>query len=211
MSPEQTPLTVDAALVRLGQYREHAITWSTASYNDDTERALYRIAEALAAEIERLRAEVAGRVSVETAEAIWRAGVIAGGEADQAAGPAVPTPLRWGLDDVELGDAGDADDEDDAPEAPPACGKCRRPFDETDRRHDGHARAGDSPWCRRCVDRCHESTDFAHECVICREPDDGRGGERDWQYSEQLAAADPQDIAQLGRDIDDATGGEGCG
>ena len=27
-------------------------------------------------------------------------------EADQAAGPAVPTPLRWGLDDVELGDYG---------------------------------------------------------------------------------------------------------
>jgi hypothetical protein len=48
------------------------------------------------------------------------------------------------------------------------CGRCGQPFDPTDKAPDGHARYRDSAFCRWCVDRCHESTDFAHECVICR-------------------------------------------
>ncbi|MYS59286.1 MULTISPECIES: hypothetical protein [Streptomycetaceae] len=51
---------------------------------------------------------------------------------------------------------------------PAACGRCRRAFDPTDTRHDGHARSGNSPFCRSCVDRCHESTDAFHVCAICR-------------------------------------------
>lgn len=47
------------------------------------------------------------------------------------------------------------------------CGRCRRPFNPTDTRWDGHARHHDSPWCRSCVDRCHESTDAFHICAIC--------------------------------------------
>lgn len=48
-----------------------------------------------------------------------------------------------------------------------ACGRCKQPFDPADKSFDGAARYGESRWCKGCVDRCHESTDFAHECVIC--------------------------------------------
>lgn len=60
-------LTADQALVRLGQYRERASAWSTATYNDGTERALAEIAGALAAEVERLRAITDGPVCSEDA------------------------------------------------------------------------------------------------------------------------------------------------
>lgn len=50
------------------------------------------------------------------------------------------------------------------------CGRCRKPFDPTDSRWDGRARYGATRWCRWCVDRCHESTDFAHTCPICEGP-----------------------------------------
>lgn len=49
----------------------------------------------------------------------------------------------------------------------PACGRCRKPFDSADTRFDGRARHRDEPWCRGCVDRCHESTDPAHACPVC--------------------------------------------
>ncbi|MFD1659985.1 hypothetical protein ACFSL4_17730 [Streptomyces caeni] len=58
---------------------------------------------------------------------------------------------------------------------PPSCGKCRKPFDPADTRFDGRARHGETPWCRRCVDSCHESTDAFHACPIC-DPT-RRGGE----------------------------------
>lgn len=48
-----------------------------------------------------------------------------------------------------------------------ACGKCKRPFEPRDLAFDGRARHNATPWCRRCVDRCHESTDAFHRCVIC--------------------------------------------
>lgn len=48
------------------------------------------------------------------------------------------------------------------------CGRCRKPFDPTDARHDGHAQYSYSPFCRHCVDRCHESSDAFHMCPVCR-------------------------------------------
>lgn len=48
-----------------------------------------------------------------------------------------------------------------------ACGRCVRAFDAEDKRWNGHARYQDTAWCRSCVDRCHESTDFAHACPVC--------------------------------------------
>jgi len=48
-----------------------------------------------------------------------------------------------------------------------ACGRCRRLFDPSDTRFDGHGRHRDTPWCRECVDRCHDSTDAFHKCPIC--------------------------------------------
>jgi hypothetical protein len=55
-----------------------------------------------------------------------------------------------------------------AAEQPRVCGRCRKPFDPTDTRWDGHAEKGTTGFCRSCVDRCHESTDAFHVCPICR-------------------------------------------
>jgi hypothetical protein len=49
----------------------------------------------------------------------------------------------------------------------PVCGRCRTaPVDMPN-----SARAGQdffyARFCASCIDRCHESTDIAHSCVIC--------------------------------------------
>ncbi|MFJ2568944.1 hypothetical protein ACIOYT_00790 [Streptomyces halstedii] len=51
-----TPMTPDAALARLRQYGERTSTWSTATYNDGTEKVLHEIALTLAAEVQQWRA-----------------------------------------------------------------------------------------------------------------------------------------------------------
>ncbi|MFJ1653668.1 hypothetical protein ACIOC2_20220 [Streptomyces sp. NPDC088337] len=48
------------------------------------------------------------------------------------------------------------------------CTKCQQPFDPNDTRFDGHAQHANTPFCRRCVDLCHDSTDAFHACPICR-------------------------------------------
>ncbi|MFD5940266.1 hypothetical protein [Streptomyces griseus] len=53
-----TPMTPDTALARLRQYGERTSTWSTATYNDGTEKALHQIAVSLAGEVERLRSQL---------------------------------------------------------------------------------------------------------------------------------------------------------
>ncbi|TBO60051.1 hypothetical protein EYS09_08665 [Streptomyces kasugaensis] len=60
-------------------------------------------------------------------------------------------------------------------EATPAdtCGRCRHVFDPEDTSFDGLARSGNSPFCRRCVDWCHESTDAFHVCAVCRAAEGG--------------------------------------
>ncbi|GKQ37018.1 hypothetical protein [Streptomyces sp. A012304] len=55
------------------------------------------------------------------------------------------------------------------------CRRCRTPFDPTDTRFDGRARHGDTPWCRTCINNCHDGG-TEHVCVIC-EPA-RYGGER---------------------------------
>ncbi|MFE3123717.1 hypothetical protein ACFXHD_09880 [Streptomyces hydrogenans] len=59
-----TPMTPQDALFRLQQYGKRTSTWSTATYNDGTEKALHQIATALGAEavslglqVDRLNAE----------------------------------------------------------------------------------------------------------------------------------------------------------
>jgi hypothetical protein len=54
-----------------------------------------------------------------------------------------------------------------APDEPTACAKCRTAFDPTDTRFDGHAQHGVTPYCRRCVDLCHDNEIADHRCVIC--------------------------------------------
>jgi hypothetical protein len=49
---------------------------------------------------------------------------------------------------------------------PTACRKCRRPFDPTGPWH--RAQEPGTPWCRECVNRCHDSEIADHCCDICR-------------------------------------------
>ncbi|MEX3101186.1 MULTISPECIES: hypothetical protein [unclassified Streptomyces] len=53
----EAPLSLQAARVRLDQYGQRTSTWSTALYNDGTERALHKIALTLLAEVDRLEQE----------------------------------------------------------------------------------------------------------------------------------------------------------
>ncbi|MEE1774495.1 hypothetical protein PUR34_41570 [Streptomyces sp. JV185] len=71
-------MTPDAALIRLRQYGERTSTWSTATHNDGTEKALHGIALTLAAELEQYRAlelgTAEGRVSAKCERAehpVW--------------------------------------------------------------------------------------------------------------------------------------------
>ncbi|MDX3249009.1 hypothetical protein [Streptomyces sp. ME18-1-4] len=48
-----------------------------------------------------------------------------------------------------------------------ACGKCKTPFVPADTRFDGHARYYLTPFCKRCVDACHDNEIADHRCVIC--------------------------------------------
>lgn len=50
------------AEIRLAQDGQRTSTWSTATYNDGTEKALHEMAIGLKAELDRLRAELGRRV-----------------------------------------------------------------------------------------------------------------------------------------------------
>ncbi len=76
-----------------------------------------------------------------------------------------PELLDWNLDYLRKQLA--QEETEAAERAKNKCGRCRQTFDPTDTAFDGHARHKDSPWCRWCVDRCHESTDAFHACPIC--------------------------------------------
>lgn len=60
-------------------------------------------------------------------------------------------------------------DESTAEEQPAVetCGKCKQPFDPADKRFDGRARYRQTPYCRGCIDRCHNSDNAEHRCAIC--------------------------------------------
>lgn len=45
------------------------------------------------------------------------------------------------------------------------CRRCRKSF-EDDGPFDGRARYRDTPWCRSCVDNCHDGG-TEHVCMIC--------------------------------------------
>lgn len=60
-----------------------------------------------------------------------------------------------------------ADEEQPAVGASEACAKCKRPFDPTDTAFDGQAQYAATPYCRGCVDLCHDNNSADHRCVIC--------------------------------------------
>ncbi|MBA4865956.1 hypothetical protein H1V43_32350 [Streptomyces sp. PSKA54] len=53
-------------------------------------------------------------------------------------------------------------------EQPAACDQCKQPFDPSDTRFDGRAQHRATPFCRRCVDRCHDTEIADHRCAVCR-------------------------------------------
>lgn len=83
-----------------------------------------------------------------------------------------------------------------------ACSACRRDFDPADPSLSGAARYRDTPWCRRCVDRCHDTEIADHRCPVCathdEEAPDPQGdprialgeaiGEADAQWQEEALA-----------------------
>jgi hypothetical protein len=105
---------------------------------------------------------------------------------------AIKARVIWRADDPEAEDTAwecwlaDPDGADDAPtgyvvnpiavasafepSADETCGQCRKPFDPTDTLWDGRARHGDTPFCRACVDRCHDTEIADHRCQICATP-----------------------------------------
>ncbi|MEV0526610.1 hypothetical protein AB0I66_24515 [Streptomyces sp. NPDC050439] len=89
-------------------------------------------------------------------------------EAYEAVAEADPVKLRAELVQVAAVCAAWVADIDSrtAPDHAPKCAKCKQPFDPTDTRFDGHAQHADTPWCRGCVDNCHEGG-AEHVCVIC--------------------------------------------
>ncbi|WP_240812564.1 hypothetical protein [Streptomyces sp. DASNCL29] len=76
-------------------------------------------------------------------------------------------------------DAGEITQPAEKGEPADTCDRCRQPFDPSDARFDGRARHLYSPFCRRCVDRCHESTDAFHVCAVCRTADQPPSALRD--------------------------------
>lgn len=56
---------------------------------------------------------------------------------------------------------------DEDVEARPACAKCRTPFDPADPRSDGRSQYPGRPYCRICVNRCHDTEIADHRCIIC--------------------------------------------
>lgn len=74
---------------------------------------------------------------------------------------------EWTLEELSCTPDDRARIESEAAEADTRCRACLTEFDPSDLRFDGAARYPGTPWCKRCVDRCHESTDFAHVCPVC--------------------------------------------
>lgn len=46
------------------------------------------------------------------------------------------------------------------------CIRCGNPFDPIDTRWNGKGRHASNPWCRACLDACHDSDDAFHWCPI---------------------------------------------
>lgn len=144
---------------------------------------------ALLGEIDRLRAEpaTARKLTPNEHSAAWHAiegtagedgadagtilnavldrlGIAPPTAADEMAASLRRNGFKPGGTDAELAGVQATDKEPPAE----ACGKCKTPFDPTDIRFvDSRARYRETPYCRSCVDRCHDSTDAFHRCVIC--------------------------------------------
>jgi hypothetical protein len=109
-------------------------------------------------EVRRLRAR---RLTESEYNAAWHA--VEGAAGEEGADPG--TVLHAVLDRLGITVPGAV--EQPAVAASEACGKCKQPFNQADTRFDGQARHYLTPYCRRCVDRCHDTEIADHRCVIC--------------------------------------------
>lgn len=75
-----------------------------------------------------------------------------------------PGSLGWNVD--YLRKQLDAEQTEADERAKHSCRLCRTPFDPNDATFDGRARHGETPWCRRCIDKCHDGS-AEHVCMIC--------------------------------------------
>lgn len=55
------------------------------------------------------------------------------------------------------------------------CAKCARRFDPEDTSFDGEAQYRGTPFCRRCVDACHDTEIADHWCMVDQWQTDNRG------------------------------------
>jgi hypothetical protein len=113
---------------------------------------------ALLAEIRRLRARTLTESEYNSA---WHA--VEGAAGEEGADPG--TVLHAVLN--RLGITVPGTGEQPAVAVSEACGKCKQPFDPDDTSFDGRARYHLTPYCRGCVDRCHDNESADHRCVIC--------------------------------------------
>lgn len=133
---------------------------TAASRNGEFIEAAREAMPALVAEVRRLRAPRRALTENEHSAA-WQAIEGAAGEEDADPG----TILAAVLD--RLGIVAPGQEQPAGEQAAESCGKCRQPFDPTDTRFDGHAQHKLTPYCRRCVDLCHDNESADHRCVIC--------------------------------------------
>lgn len=164
MTNQPTPLTelqLDEIEGRAAALYEYA-TVTDYEGQAELEQLTDKDVAALVAEVRRQRAELAD-LHAENAKLIrWH------GEDDKALDKMRNTIVGPRVELAEAGAAASAVETGEEQQAA-ACAKCKTPFDPDDARHDGHAREGITSFCRRCVDRCHESTDAFHVCAVCRE------------------------------------------
>ncbi|CAL9369887.1 hypothetical protein SUDANB140_00831 [Streptomyces sp. enrichment culture] len=112
------------------------------------------------AEDGKVRLDALHRAKIRLADEVLVVGDYVGSStiAEIAYARSLGKPVRFTHPDVDPG--GPASENE-------RCGKCRQPFDPSDTRFDGHARHKDTPYCRGCVDRCHDNEVADHRCVIC--------------------------------------------
>jgi hypothetical protein len=156
MPDQPTPLT-EQQLTDIETRAAHLYEYVTMPTDEADQMAGVDV-PALLAEVRQLRARTLTESEYDSA---WHA--VEGAAGEEGADPG--TVLHAVLDRLGITVPGAV--EQPAVDASEACGKCRQPFDPADTRFDGQARHYLTPYCRGCVDRCHDNEIADHRCVIC--------------------------------------------
>src|SRR5438874_6405881 len=142
------PLDLDDIAARAAGLYEYA-TGLDEAWQAEADQLAGTDVPALLAEVRRLRART---LTAGEYNAAWHAVEGAAGEEGADPGTVLHAVLdRLGIawQDAAVPAAGKP--------ATEVCGKCRRPFDPADTSFDGAARFYLTPYCRGCVDACHDN------------------------------------------------------